>query len=61
MNVAISWSGGMESALSCYRVMKQGHDVKCLVVFVADSWPSFCHPLPVMELQSKSLNIPLNT
>jgi len=59
MKVAVSWSGGMESVLSCYKVLKQGYDVAYLAVFVADTWPAFCHPLPIMELQAKSLGIPL--
>jgi diphthamide synthase (EF-2-diphthine--ammonia ligase) len=59
MKVAVSWSGGMESVLSCYKVLKEGYDVAYLVVFVADTWPAFCHPLPIMELQAKSLGIPL--
>ena len=59
MKVAVSWSGGMESALSCHRVMKEGHDVTYLVVFVTETWPAFCHPLPIMEIQSKALGIPL--
>jgi diphthine-ammonia ligase len=59
MKVAISWSGGMESALACHKVIKQGYDVAYLVVFVAETWPAFCHPLPIMELQAKALGIPL--
>ena len=59
MKVAVSWSGGMESVLSCHKVLKQGYDVKYLVVFVAETWPAFCHPLPIMELQAKSIGIPL--
>ena len=59
MKVAISWSGGMESALACYKVKKDGHEVVYLVVFVSETWPSFCHPLDIMELQSKALGIPL--
>ena len=59
MKVAISWSGGMESALACHRVIKEGHDIEYLAVFVSDTWPAFCHPLSIMELQSKSLGIPL--
>jgi uncharacterized protein (TIGR00290 family) len=59
MKVAVSWSGGMESALSCHKVIKEGYDVEYLVVFVAETWPAFCHPLPIMELQAKSAGIPL--
>lgn len=59
MKVAVSWSGGMESCLSLYKVLQEGYDVAYLVAFVADTWPRYCHPLPVMALQSKSLEIPL--
>jgi diphthine-ammonia ligase len=59
MKVAVSWSGGMESTLACHKVIEQGYDVAYLVVFVAETWPAFCHPLPIMELQAKALGIPL--
>ena len=59
MKIAISWSGGIESALACHRAIKEGHEVAYLAVFVADTWPSFCHPLSIMELQSKAMGIPL--
>ena len=59
MKIAVSWSGGMESALACHKVLKEGHDVAYLVVFVSETWPLFCHPLPIMELQAKALGIPL--
>jgi diphthine-ammonia ligase len=59
MKVAISWSGGIESALACHKVIEEGHDVKYLVAFVAETWPANCHPVEIMELQSKSIGIPL--
>ncbi len=59
MKVAVSWSGGMESCLALHKILKEGYDVACLVVFVADTWPRFCHPLPIMSLQAKALGIPL--
>ena len=60
MKVAVSWSGGMESAISLNRILKEGeHDVEYLVAFVAETWPANCHPVPIMELQSKSIGIPL--
>jgi diphthine-ammonia ligase len=58
MNVAVSWSGGMESCLACTRVLAQGYDVGCLVTFIPNSWPFLCHPLPIMRLQSRSIGIP---
>ncbi|MCW4016024.1 MAG: diphthine--ammonia ligase [Candidatus Bathyarchaeota archaeon] len=59
MKIAISWSGGIESALACHKVIQEGHNIAYLVAFVAETWPSFCHPLPIMELQAKSMGIPL--
>ena len=59
MKVAVSWSGGMESNLALHKAIQEGHDVKYLVAFVAETWPSFCHPVTIMELQSKSTGIPL--
>jgi len=60
MKVAVSWSGGMESTLSLNRILTEGkHDVEYLVAFVAETWPANCHPVPIMELQSKSIGIPL--
>ena len=59
MKIAVSWSGGMESALACYKASKEGYDIRYLVVFVAETWPSFCHPLTIMEMQAKSIGIPL--
>ena len=58
MKVAVSWSGGMESAMACYRTSKKGHNIRYLVVFVSETWPSFCHPINIIELQAKSLGIP---
>jgi len=60
MKVAVSWSGGMESAVSLNRILKEGkHDVEYLVAFVSETWPANCHPVPIMELQAKSIGIPL--
>ena len=58
MRVAVLWSGGKESNLACQRVMAQGHEVAVLVTFIFDDWPSVCHPLPIMSLQSEALGIP---
>jgi diphthine-ammonia ligase len=58
MKVAISWSGGKDSFLACYKVLSQGHNVSCLVTFILDGWPSMQHPLSIMDLQSKAMEIP---
>jgi len=39
-------------------MMAQGHDVVTLVTFILDDWPSLCHPLSMMSLQSEALGIP---
>ena len=60
MRIAVSWSGGMESAISLNRILKEGkHDVEYLVAFVSETWPANCHPVFIMELQAKSIGIPL--
>ena len=57
MRVAVLWSGGKESSLACHRVMTQGHDVAVLVTFILNDWPSLCHPLSMISLQSEALGI----
>jgi len=60
MKVAVSWSGGLESSLSCHKIIEEGHDVDCLAVFVLDPyWPAMGHPPQIMRLQSESMGIPL--
>jgi uncharacterized protein (TIGR00290 family) len=60
MKVAVSWSGGLESSLACHKVIKEGHNVDCLVAFVLDQyWPAMGHPPEIMRLQSESMGIPL--
>ena len=57
MRVSVLWDGGKDSALACYRAIVQGYDVASLVTFILDSWPSLCHPIHLMSLQSKALGI----
>ncbi len=59
MKVAVSWSGGLESSLACYKVIKEGHEVACLVTFVLGQyWPAMGHPPQIMSLQSEAIGIP---
>lgn len=59
MKVVVSWSGGLESSLACHKVIKEGHEVVCLVTFVLDNyWPAMGHPPQIMSLQSESIGIP---
>jgi len=58
VRVAVLWSGGKESNLACQRAMAHGHEVAVLVTFIFDDWPSVCHPLSIISLQSDALGIP---
>jgi uncharacterized protein (TIGR00290 family) len=57
MKVAISWSGEKESCLAYHRAVTQGHKVAFLITVVLNDWPSLCHPLSIMSLQSQALGI----
>jgi len=57
MKVAVSWSGGKESCLAFHKAMAEGHEVAFLLTFILNDWPSLCHPLSVMTLQSEALRV----
>jgi diphthine-ammonia ligase len=57
MKVAVSWSGGKESCLAYYKAVTGGFDVAFIVTFLWET-PLICHPLSLMSLQSKALEIP---
>jgi uncharacterized protein (TIGR00290 family) len=58
MKVVVHWSGGKECCLAYHKVIKQGHQVACLLSFEYQR-PYIFHSFPVMELQSKTLDTPL--
>ncbi len=58
MKVVVHWSGGKECCLAYHKVIKQGHQVGCLLSFEYQR-PYIFHSFPVMELQSKTLDVPL--
>jgi uncharacterized protein (TIGR00290 family) len=57
MKVAVLWSGGKDSSLACYKAIKNKFDVDLIVTFIWEN-PSLAHPLSVIKLQSKALQIP---
>lgn len=57
VRVAVLWSGGKESTLACYRLIREGHHIGVLVTFILDDWPYACHPPSIMSLQSEALGI----
>jgi len=58
LKVAVSWSGGKESVLACFKSMKNGYETSLLVTFLWENSPMLHHPLELMQFQSKSIRIP---
>jgi len=57
-SMAVSWTGGKDSALALYETETLGCTVNCLVTF-APSQPRFlAHPLAFMRLQAEALGLP---
>ncbi|MCW4010677.1 MAG: diphthine--ammonia ligase [Candidatus Bathyarchaeota archaeon] len=56
MKVAISWTGGKDSALACIKAQKS-HEVALFVNFRWDK-PSLSHPMAIAKLQSEAVNKP---
>jgi len=60
--VFVSWSGGKDSCLACYRAIASGLKVSCLANTVSeDGKRSFSHGLSaeVIKVQSQAMGIPL--
>lgn len=57
MKVAVLWTGGKDSALACYKALKNGHEVSYLVTFIWNN-PSLAHSLSLIKLQSEAVKIP---
>lgn len=58
MKVAVSWSGGKDSALAYHKAIAQGHKVCCIVAFLWEN-PSLAHPIEIIELQAEALRTKL--
>lgn len=56
MKVAALWTGGKDSSLACYKVMKE-HEVPFVVTFIWEK-PSSSHPLSIIKLQAEALKTP---
>ncbi len=60
--VISSWSGGKDSCLACYRVIKQGYNVKYLLNFISRETGRCCfHGMEakLLKLQAELIGIPL--
>ncbi len=58
MKLVVHWSGGKECCLAYHKVIKQGHQVAFLLSFEYQR-PYIFHSFDVMQLQSKTLGVPL--
>ncbi|HNW27952.1 MAG TPA: diphthine--ammonia ligase [Spirochaetota bacterium] len=62
MNIISSWSGGKDSVLACYRAMKEGHSVECLLNLVSAEEKRCCFHGTDARLiadQARCVGIPL--
>ena len=58
MRVVVHWSGGKECCLAYHKAVALGNEVAFLLSYVYKE-PYIFHSFPVMEVQSKTLGIPL--
>jgi predicted ATP pyrophosphatase (TIGR00289 family) len=62
MRVAVLATGGKDSALALYRVLKMGYEVKCLACMIPmreDSWMFHYPNIRLVELFAEAVGIPL--
>jgi uncharacterized protein (TIGR00290 family) len=60
--VAVSWSGGKDSCLALYRILKQNYEVICLLSMVSEKDArNHAHGLQIdiLKLQARALGLPL--
>jgi len=61
MNVVVSWSGGKDSCLSCYKALEEGFEVQNLLTMVNCSGHSSFHLIStgLLDVQSEAIGIPI--
>ena len=61
MKVAVAWSGGKDSCLACYKAIKEGYNVKSLLIMMADDATSNFHLISsdLLDVQSDAIGIPI--
>jgi len=62
MKAFVSWSGGKESSLACWKVIKRGFEVKYLLNMVSEGGRySHSHgiSLPLLKKQAEAIKIPI--
>ena len=61
MKVAVAWSGGKDSCLACYKAVKEGYNVKSLLIMMADDATSNFHLISsdLLDVQSDAIGVPI--
>jgi len=61
IRVAVSWSGGKESSLACYKAILNGYEVSYLLNFISYNGRCMFHGLDsaLMIAQSRAIGIPI--
>jgi uncharacterized protein (TIGR00290 family) len=62
LSVISSWSGGKDSCLACYRAIRKGHDIRCLLNFISREHKRCCfHGIeaPLLRLQAEQIGLKL--
>jgi len=62
MRVAVLATGGKDSALALYRVLREGYEVKCLVTMIPmrdDSWMFHYPNIRLVDLFAEAVGVPL--
>lgn len=56
--VSVLWTGGKDSALALHQIEAQGYTVRSLVTFAPPNPQFLAHPIPIIRLQAKALDLP---
>lgn len=62
MKLFVSWSGGKDCCLACYRAIKEGHEISCLAsMFTKETGRLYPHYFPpeLLKRQAEALGIPI--
>lgn len=62
LKTAVSWSGGKDSCLACYKAMERGYKIKYLLNFISKKYKRCCfHGIQkeLINLQANLIGIPL--
>ncbi len=60
MKVTVSWSGGKDSCLACYKAKEEGFEVQNLLIMMNNKGQSSFHLIPsdLLDAQSNAVEIP---